>query len=71
MPTRRSCFVLPLIAAALFAQDAAPSIQVTGAVKQSLTLTAEDLGEMPRASVKTTNHGIETVYEGVWLQLRK
>ena len=49
------------------AQDAPASIEVTGAVKQSLTLSAEDLGKMPRATVKTMNNGMETVYEGVWL----
>ncbi|MCZ2156642.1 MAG: molybdopterin-dependent oxidoreductase [Bryobacterales bacterium] len=62
-----SWFTLLLMPGALLAQDAAPSIQVTGAVKQTLTLTAEDLSKMPRASVKTTNNGIETVYEGVWV----
>ena len=51
----------------LTAQDAQPSIQVTGAVKQPLTLTAGDLAKMPRASVKTASNGMETVYEGVWL----
>jgi hypothetical protein len=51
----------------LAAQEAPPSIEVTGAVKQTLTLTAEDLAKMSRASVKTTNQGIETVYGGVWV----
>jgi hypothetical protein len=36
-------------------------------VKQALALTADDLSRMPRASVKTTNNAIQTVYEGVWL----
>ena len=59
---------LPLLAAILApGQDAPPSVQVTGAVKQTLTLTADDLAKMPRASVHTTNNGMETVYEGVWL----
>jgi DMSO/TMAO reductase YedYZ molybdopterin-dependent catalytic subunit len=49
------------------AQDAAPSIQITGAVKQPLTLTADDLAKMPRATAKTSSNGLETVYEGVWL----
>ena len=67
MYTRR-CLLLGLLAAALLpAQDAPPSIQVTGAVKQALTLSADDLAKMPRASVRTTNNGMETVYEGVWL----
>jgi len=38
-----------------------------GAVKQALTLSAEDLAKMPRASVRTTNNGMETVYEGAWV----
>lgn len=67
MRTRRLCLALLLMPGAFWAQDAAPSVQVTGAVKQTLTLTADDLSKMPRASVKTTNNGIETVYEGVWL----
>ena len=59
---------LGLLAAALLpAQDAPPTVQITGAVKQPLTLTADDLAKMPRASVKTTSSGMETVYEGVWL----
>jgi DMSO/TMAO reductase YedYZ molybdopterin-dependent catalytic subunit len=67
MYTRRLLF-LPLLAAILApAQDAPPSVQVTGAVKQTLTLTADDLAKMPRASVHTANNGMETVYEGVWL----
>jgi DMSO/TMAO reductase YedYZ molybdopterin-dependent catalytic subunit len=67
MYTRRS-LVLGLLAAGLLpAQDAQPSVQVTGAVKQPLTLTAEDLAKMPRATVRTTSSGMETVYEGVWL----
>jgi hypothetical protein len=32
-----------------------------------LTLSPEDLAKMPRASVHTTNNGMETVFEGVWL----
>jgi DMSO/TMAO reductase YedYZ molybdopterin-dependent catalytic subunit len=73
MYTRRCLFLALLIAALLPAQDA-PSpgaakqeLQVTGAVKQPLTLSADDLAKMPRASVKTTSSGMETVYDGVWL----
>ena len=67
MYTRR-CWALGLLAATFIAaEDAPPSIQVTGAVKQALTLTADDLAKMPRASVHTTSNGMETVYEGVWL----
>jgi DMSO/TMAO reductase YedYZ molybdopterin-dependent catalytic subunit len=64
MYTRRS-LVWAVFATSLLAQDSAPTIQVTGAVKQALTLTADDLAKMPRASVHTTNNGMETVYEGV------
>src|SRR5262245_1433915 len=64
---RRLCFAVFLIPAALLAQDATPTIQITGAVKQSLRLTAEDLAKMPRASVKMSSHGMETFYQGVWL----
>ena len=67
MYTRRS-LVLGLLAAGLLpAQDGPPTVLVTGAVKQPLTLSAGDLAKMPRASVRTTNNGMETVYEGVWL----
>lgn len=67
MYTRR-CLVLGLLAAScLAAQDAPATVQVTGAVKQALTLSADDLAKMPRATVKTTSGGMETVYEGVWL----
>src|ERR1700683_5019897 len=71
MYTRR-CMVFGLLIAALLAaqdaqQNSQPSLQVTGAVKQPLTLTADDLAKMPRATVRTTNNGMETVYEGVWL----
>ena len=67
MYTRRSLGLAILAASLLPAQDAQPSVQVTGSVKQALTLTADDLAKMPRASVRTTNNGMETVYEGVWL----
>lgn len=53
--------------ALLFAQEAPTTLQVTGAVKTALNLSADDLAKMPRASVKTTSNGMETTYEGVWL----
>lgn len=66
MYTRR--LLLGLLAGVILqAQEAPPTLQVTGAVKQPLTLSADDLAKMPRASVKTTSNGMETVYEGVWL----
>jgi DMSO/TMAO reductase YedYZ molybdopterin-dependent catalytic subunit len=49
------------------AQQSAPSVSITGAVPQPLTVTAADLATMPRATVTTNNNGIATVYEGVWL----
>jgi DMSO/TMAO reductase YedYZ molybdopterin-dependent catalytic subunit len=67
MYTRRSLVLGFLAAGLLCGQDAQQSIQVTGDVKQSLTLTADDLAKMPRATVRTMNNGMETVYEGVWL----
>jgi DMSO/TMAO reductase YedYZ molybdopterin-dependent catalytic subunit len=67
MYTRRLLVSGVLAAAILLAQDEQPSVQVTGAVKQALTLSADDLAKMPRASVRTTNNGMETVYQGVWL----
>ena len=65
MYTRR-CLVAALLAAALWGQEP-PMIQISGAVKQPLSITAEDLAKMPRASVKTNSNGMETTYEGVWL----
>jgi DMSO/TMAO reductase YedYZ molybdopterin-dependent catalytic subunit len=54
-------------AAPVAAQETAPTIAVTGAVTQPLTLTRADLAAMPRATVTTNNNGIATTYEGVWL----
>jgi DMSO/TMAO reductase YedYZ molybdopterin-dependent catalytic subunit len=67
MSRRRSLLTGILAAALLSAQDAPPTVQITGAVKQPLTLTADDLAKMPRATVRTTANGMETIYEGVWL----
>jgi DMSO/TMAO reductase YedYZ molybdopterin-dependent catalytic subunit len=67
MYTRR-CLFFSFIAASLVpAQDSQPAVQVTGVVKQALTLSAEDLAKMPRASVRIAGGGTETVYDGVWL----
>jgi DMSO/TMAO reductase YedYZ molybdopterin-dependent catalytic subunit len=43
----------------------AQEVRVAGDVKEELTLTADLLAKMPRASAKTSFNGIETVYEGV------
>ncbi|MDP9112662.1 MAG: molybdopterin-dependent oxidoreductase [Acidobacteriota bacterium] len=67
MYTRRWLLVGLLAAGFLRSQDAQQTVQVTGAVKQALTLAADDLAKMPRATVKTMSNGMETVYEGVWL----
>lgn len=67
MYTRR-CWFLSLMAAGLMAaQESQPAVQVTGAVKQFLTLSADDLAKMPRATFRIAGSGKETVYEGVWL----
>jgi len=67
MYTRRSLAMGFLATSFLHAQDAQSSIQVAGDIKQPLTLTADDLAKMPRATVRTMNNGMEMVYEGVWL----
>jgi DMSO/TMAO reductase YedYZ molybdopterin-dependent catalytic subunit len=67
MYTRRLLFLGILATGLLAGQDSQPSVQITGAVKQALTLTADDLAKMPRATVRTMSNGMETVYGGVWL----
>jgi DMSO/TMAO reductase YedYZ molybdopterin-dependent catalytic subunit len=67
MYTRRSLVPALLLASLLQAQDVPQSLQVSGDVKQPLTLTTDDLAKMPRASIHTTSNGMETVYEGVWV----
>lgn len=68
MHTRRLILIAMLAAVLAAGQDAAaPAVRVTGAVKQPLTLTAEDLLQMPRSTVKTHSNGMETVYGGVRL----
>ncbi len=52
MFTRRVVLLLS-IASALFGQESPATLQVTGAVKQPLTLTADNLAKMDRASVQT------------------
>jgi len=67
MITRRCCLLALSFAVVAAAQETQPRVQVTGSVTRPLTLSAEDLAKMPRASVRTTSNGMETVYEGVWL----
>jgi hypothetical protein len=66
---RKTCLVLFALISAdpLLAQEAAPAITVTGAVANPLTITAKDLSAMPRATVTTNSNGIDTKWEGVWL----
>src|SRR5215475_2967377 len=69
---RLKLIIFPLIfngvVLALSGQQLAPSFSVTGAVTTPLTLTAETLAQMPRATVTIANGAIDTQYEGVWLQ---
>lgn len=65
MVIRQLALCLLLSMGTLAAQEPAAVVQVTGAVKQPLQLTAEDFSKMPRASVKTTSNGVQTAYEGV------
>lgn len=67
MYTRRWLLITTLLALLLPAQETPATLEVSGAVKQPLTLSTADLAKMPRSSVTTTNNGMETVYEGVWL----
>jgi len=67
MYTRR-CLFLGLVAVGILpAQGSQPTVQVAGDVKQALTLSADDLTKMPRATVRIAGSAKETVYEGVWL----
>ena len=59
--------LLFLFVGAMLGQETAAVLHVNGAVKQQLTLSAEDLAKMPRSSVKVRSNGMETVYEGVRL----
>ena len=61
---------LALVLSAVYsvrAQQSTPSILVTGDVQQSLTLTAGDLSQMPRAAISNRNNTIAAAWEGVWL----
>lgn len=61
-----SSFFTLLIATVALAQSEA-SISVTGNVRQPVVLKAADLAQMPRATTSTTNSGVTTTWEGVWL----
>lgn len=60
----KTCLLILFSALAVVGQDA---IEVTGAVKTPLRLTAEELGNLPRATLQTKSDGIDVNYEGVWL----
>ena len=51
MYTRHPQVLAVLASGVLLAQDTPPAVQVSGAVKQPLTLSADDLAKMPRAGV--------------------
>lgn len=57
MYTRRPALGMLLSLGILARQEPATTVQVTGAIKQLLTLTADDQAKMPRASVKTAPLG--------------
>src|SRR5262249_26673485 len=59
--------VLVCVVPTLHGQKTVPSISVTGSVTTPLTLTAETLAQMPRATATISNNGIDTQYEGVRL----
>src|SRR5262245_38941899 len=61
------CVVAFVAAATAVVAQTTPSIAVTGAVSQPLSLTATDLAAMPRATATTNSNGLATMYEGVWL----
>ena len=62
MYTRRLCRSALLFTGMLPAQHQIASIQVTGAIKQPLTFSADEI------PLRTSSNGMETHYEGVWLR---
>lgn len=64
MYARRLWLSLFFVAALACAQDGNVVVQVSGAVKQPLTLTADELAKMPRASVKPAGNGSGRQTEG-------
>jgi len=62
------CFSLVIfVGVTLQGEQSVPSIFVTGSGTTPLTLTAESLAQMPRATATVSSSGIGTQYEGVWL----
>ena len=65
------CFSLVIfVGVTLQGEQSVPSIFVTGSGTTPLTLTAESLAQMPRATATVSSSGIGTQYEGVWLHER-
>jgi hypothetical protein len=62
-------FSIALCSAAYAAPDpaSAPALAVGGAVPTALSLTAEDLDKMPRATATLSSDGSTSTYEGVLL----
>lgn len=58
---------IPLLAAAARGADGPVLLTVGGAVKTPLSLTAEDLGRMPRTTAMFERDGESATYEGVLL----
>ena len=58
---------LSMVLAGSLSAQSSSTIAVTGAVAQQLTLTAADLGALPRATATTSSNGMSTTYEGVWV----
>src|SRR5262245_31425399 len=67
MRLRFCCFVLLATLAGLSEQNSLSTIEVSGAVRRPLNLTADDLARMPRSRVDTESRGSKVMYEGVWL----
>jgi hypothetical protein len=65
----RAMFLVLITCVALTAlgRQTTPSIEITGSIAKPFALTAADLAQMPRATATTTNGGVETKYEGVWM----
>ena len=47
------------------AQQGTPSVTISGAVKNPLTLTERDMSELPRAEATLNEHGKSVRYQGV------
>ena len=58
---------LILATAAAFCQDTAPTIRIDGDIARPWTVGSADLAKMTRTTVRTSNDGVEVVYDGVWL----